>query len=399
MNMRFIEFLRPARVAVLLGIALTATAHADLASLFTNLNQTKPPGVPRRPNLILIQCDSLGYLDLSCNGQTNFSTPNIDRLAAGGVLFTNYDAAGVDGATARAAFLLGRAPEKIFATLSAGALTVPQVLRHGGYFSGLFGEWNFGDASSGSAPWNKGFGDFAGFFDPGEAENYYAEALWRYSPQSILNTNTHHWDTYNNREPLVGNMGGARKSYLPDLFTKAAVGFMRNHQPTFANHYQPFFLWLNYTVPRPNQAEAGRTGNGMQVPTDAPYSEEKWPAPQRSKAAMIARLDEDVGTLISALKIPGVSNNVAVFFTSATLPVKTKGPDPMFFPSMVSSNDIRLPMIAWWPGHFPAGRVSGYHWTPADFLPTLAQMAYLNGPTNIDGTSLLPVLYGQSEGK
>ena len=255
----------------LLGISLSLSASADLASLFTNLNGQKPAGIPRRTSVLFIQCDSLGYLDLSCYGQTNFVTPNLDRLAAAGMLFTNYDASGAGRRDVQAAALLGHNPAQPIGNLGPDDLSIAQLLKASGYHTALIGQWNFGGPGSGSAPWDKGFQEFAGYFTDEEAENYYADYMWRYAPNSVLNTNTHRFETYIGREKLMANAGGARGTYIPDLYTRAAVQFIRNHKSTAANHFQPFFLWLSYPTPRPNLAEAQRTGNGLQVPTDAPY--------------------------------------------------------------------------------------------------------------------------------
>lgn len=381
---------------LLLGLLLTLRAEADLASLFTNLNSAHPAGIPRRSSIILIQCDSLGYLDLSCYGQKRFATPNLDRLAAGGMLFTNYDAAGTGRREAQAALLVGGDPAQSTGSLPPEIPTIAQVLKASGYHTGLLGEWNFGETGSGNAPWERGFDEFAGYLSPEDAENYYADFIWRCAPHSVFNTNNNHFDTYMGREPLAGNLQGAHGTYIPDLYTKAAINFIRIHEPEISNHYQPFFLWLSYPTPRPNHLAAQHTGNGLQVPTDAPYSDEAWPPAEKSKAAMIARLDADLGKILDFLTKDHLTNNVAIFFTSVTVPQKADGLDPSFFPSMVSTNDPRLPMLAWWPEHIRAGRVSDYHWTPADFLPTAAGIAFTHCPTNVTGKSILPVLYGQS---
>jgi arylsulfatase A-like enzyme len=379
---------------LLLGVALALSAQADLSSIFTNANASKPVVRPRLSSIIVIQCDSLGYLDLSCYGQKQFATPNLDRLAAGGMRFTNFDASGADGPAARAALLLGRDPGQVKTQLTPEDRSVAQLLKSDGYHTGLIGEWNFGGKGSGSAPWDKGFDEFAGYFDPAEAENYYADGMWRYAPRSLLNTNSHQFETYIGREPLSQNANGKKGAYIPDLYLKAALNFIRINHPTFANHYRPYFLWLNYTTPRPNLAEFQRTGNGLPVPTDAPYSDEAWPQAEKNKAAMIARLDGDIGQILDRLKAQGMSNNVAVFFSSATLAGKTAGLDPAFFPSVVSTNDVRLPMIAWWPQHIPAGSVSGFHWSPANFLATAAQIGMAPYPTNEVGTPILGTLFG-----
>jgi len=378
----------------LLGVALTLSAGAAPPAPAAAPDTQPPAGRPRRASFIVIQCDSLGYLDLSCNGQKKFTTPNLDRMAAAGLLFTNFDARGADGPAARAALLLGRDPARANAWLTPDDQTVAQRLKADGYHTGLIGEWNFGGPETGNAPWQKGFDEFAGYLTPEDAENYYAPFMWRYAPLSILNTNTLKFETYVGREGLPANANGKQGMYIPDLYAKAALAFIKSNHPREDNHYQPFFLWLNHPVPRPNQAEAARTGDGLQVPSDAPFSEEAWPRPERNKAAMITRLDADIGRLLDALQTKDLSNNVAVFFTSATLPRKTGGLDPAFFPSVAATNDVRLPMIAWWPLHFPAGRVSTLHWTPGNFLATAAQIAMTEYPTNEVEPSVLRALYG-----
>jgi len=394
MNAIFNQFAR--RGLLLLGVFLTASASADLASLFTNLNSTQPVARPRRASIILIQCDGLGYLDLGCYGQKRFATPNLDRLAAGGMRFTNYGAAGASHRDAQAALLLGREPRPASAAITPDDRSLAQTLKAAGYHTGLIGEWDLGGSGSGSAPWEKGFDDFAGYFNAADAGNNYADFMWRYAPNSVLNTNTRHFDTYIGREPLAGNLGGARGTYLPDLYSKAALKFVHINQPAPANHYQPFFLWLNYAIPQPGLAGDPHANNDQAVPTDAPYSDEAWPQAEKNRAAMITRLDNDIGTLLDYLQAQHLTNDVAVFFSSTTVPQKAGGFDPAFFPSVVSTNDLRLPMIAWWPHHVPAGQVSDYHWTPADFLPAAIHIANTEFPTNGSSPSLFTVLYGKS---
>jgi arylsulfatase A-like enzyme len=185
---------------------------------------------------------------------------------------------------------------------------------------------------------------------------------------------------------LYPNTGGKKVQYIPDLLTKAALNFVKINQPDKFNHFCPFFLLLNYTVPHP--------GKTLQVPTDAPYSEEPWPQPEKNKAAAIARLDGYVGQLLDQLQSLGLTNNVAVFFTSDTTPKKSAAVDPVFFHSNISTNDLRVPMIVRWPGKIPPGQVSGFKWSPRDFLPTAAEIAFVNPSPPTDGTSVLPVLTG-----
>ncbi len=348
-----------------------------------------PRAIPRRASIILVVADGLGYGDLSCYGQTNFQTPNLDKLAAEGVRFTNYFAGAAADSPACAALMLGkdsghlrqRADADI--PLAPDEITVAQVLQQAGYHTGLIGEWNLGDENSSGAPWKKGFDEFAGYFDPNDAENFYADYVWRYAPKSIFNETNKQMDTFIGRETLVPNLGGAKGEYLPDVLTRAALNFIKNNQPDKFNRYRPFFLLLNYKIP----------GDGKsQVPTDAPFSEEKWPQPAKNKAAMIARLDGYIAQLQQQLEQLGMTNNAAVFFTSATVPQKTGAVNPNFFHSIISTNDLRVPMIVHWPDQIPAGTVSGFKWSARDFLPTAAEIGYAKPPEGIEGASILPKL-------
>jgi arylsulfatase A-like enzyme len=374
-------------------------APAAFRAIFTNAT---PVAIPRRPNIILITTHGLGYGDLSSYGQKKFETPNLDRMAANGIRFTNFEAGARASAPVRAALLLGtdpvRSPQSPDADLAlpAGEMTVAQLLRNSGYHTGVIGEWDLGGENSSGAPWKTGFEEFAGYLNAADAENYYADYIFRYAPGGYLNVTNNQREDYLGREMLYPNTGGKRGQYIPDLYTKAAMNFMVNNQPDAFNRYRPFFLLLNYATPRVNTTETIRAGNGMQVPTDAPYSSEAWPPPERNRAAMIARLDGDIGRILEKLQSLNQASNTVVFFTSVGLPKKTGGVDPQFFRSVHSTNDLRAPMIVHWPGKIPAGQVSGFEWSPRDFLPTAAEIAYQAAPTNLPGVSVLPVLLGQT---
>ena len=383
--MKSIRFNCLCRALLLAPLLLDFSATAQ-PLVFSN---AAPRAIPRRASIILVVADGLGYGDLSCYGQTNFQTPNLDKLAAEGIRFTNYFAGAAADSPACAALMLGkdsghlrqRADADI--PLAPDEITVAQVLQQAGYHTGLIGEWNLGDENSSGAPWKKGFDEFAGYFDPNDAENVYADYVWRYAPKSIFNETNKQMDTFIGRETLVPNLGGAKGEYLPDVLTRAALNFIKNNQPDKFNRYRPFFLLLNYKIP----------GDGKsQVPTDAPFSEEKWPQPAKNKAAMIARLDGYIAQLQQQLEQLGMTNNAAVFFTSATVPQKTGAVNPDFFHSIISTNDLRVPMIVHWPDQIPAGTVSGFKWSARDFLPTAAEIGYAKPPEGIEGASILPKL-------
>jgi len=175
---------------------------------------------------------------------------------------------------------------------------------------------------------------------------------------------------------LYPNTAGKKGEYIPDVLTKAALNFIKENQPDQFNHYQPFFLLLNYEIP----------DDRIVVPTDAPFSEESWPQPEKNKAALILSLDGYIGQLREQLEKAGMTNNVVIFFSSGIIPTKTAEIDPDFFHSNISTNDFRVPMIVNWPGRIPAGQVSAFKWSAQDFLPTAAEIAFTKPPENIDGT-------------
>ncbi|HTY86336.1 MAG TPA: sulfatase-like hydrolase/transferase [Candidatus Acidoferrum sp.] len=378
-----------------------ATARADLSALFTNAAQSAT--LPRRPSIVLIMAEGLGCGDLSCYGQTNFQTPNLDRLAAGGVRFTSYYAGSAASSPARAALLLGREPGRLRqradadVPLAADETTLAQVLNAAGYHTGLIGEWNLGDDRTAGAPWLKGFDEFAGYFDPADAKNSYADYMWRYAPRSLINPTNSQREDFVGREMLYPNTGGKKGQYIPDLYALATMNFISINQPDPFNRYRPFFLLVNYPIPGSGRGE---------VPSDAPYSDEPWPPAAKNRAAMISRLDGYVGQLLEQLRKPGLSNSTVVFFTSDAGPQADGNAAAKFFLSAGPfrggrdtpyEGGLRVPMIAYGPGKISAGRVSDFAWAAWDFLPTVLDLARVFSPTNIDGLSLWPALQGQTQ--
>jgi arylsulfatase A-like enzyme len=378
---------------VLLQFSLAVHAES-LSAIFSNVPAARI-AIPRRASIILIQTDGLGYGDLSCFGQTKFQTPNLDKLAAEGIRFTNYYAAAGASSPAHAALLLGQEPghlnqrDDVDVPLAADETTVAQILKKSGYHTGWIGDWNLGGENSSGAPWKKGFEEFAGYFNPADAQNFYADYIWSLPPHYSYDKTSGTFVEWNpakgpatgGKEMLYPNTQG-KNLYIPDLLTKAALNFIQNNRPDPSNRYRPFFLMLNYKIP-----------NGkIEVPSDAPFSGEPWPQPEKNKAALISRIDGYVGQLSEQLQKNGMTNNVVIFFSGATPPKKTAEIDPAFFHSNISTNDLRVPMIVHWPVKIPAGQVSGYKWSPRDFLPTAAQIGFANPPANLDGISILPVL-------
>lgn len=344
----------------------------------------------RPPNIVFILADDLGYGDLGCYGQQQIQTPAIDKLAAEGVRFTQCYAGSTVCAPSRCCLMTGlhtghaRVRGNALVPLRAEDTTVAEVLKAAGYRTGLVGKWGLGEPASTGIPNRTGFDYAFGYLNQVHAHNYYPDYLWR------------------NQEkvPLPGNVvekGVAvqRKTYSQDLFTEEALKFLA------AEPGKPFFLYLAYTLPHANN-EAGK--NGMEVPSDAPYTAKDWPQPQKNHAAMITRLDRDVGQLLQRLKELKLDDNTIVFFTSDNGPHQEGGADPKFFASSgplrgikrdLYEGGIRVPMLARWPGKIAAGTVSSQIWAFWDFLPTAAELAKAKTPTGLDGISIVPALLGE----
>jgi arylsulfatase A-like enzyme len=366
--------------------------------LFASLAPVQSSPVRRKSNIIFILADDLGYGDLGCYGQKLIKTPNLDELARAGIRFTNFYAASPVCAPSRAslmtglhqghAYVRGNATVKPVAGQSGPAatrlplrpqdVTIAEVLKAAGYATGLVGKWGLGEPDTTGIPNRQGFDYFFGYLNQNHAHNYYPDYLWRNQQRVNLKPGT----------------------YSHDLFTTEALEFIRREQS------HPFFLYLAYTLPHANNELGRATGNGMQVPTDAPYSGEKWPQQEKNYAAMVTRLDADVGKIRSLLKELGLDGETIVFFSSDNGP---QGPDeggfnPDFFASHgafrgikreLYEGGIRAPLIASWPGRIAAGQVSQQVWAGWDLLPTFAAIAGVRAPAGIDGISMLPALFGK----
>jgi len=373
-------------LAALLELSVAARAES-LASIFTNTAPAARTAIPRRASIILIACHGLGAGDLSCYGQTNFQTPNLDRLAAEGTRFTDYRAGSDELPLAQAALMTGKND-----AFAPGESTLAQRLQQAGYHTGLIGEWVLG-----AQPWLQGFDEFAGFINEQEGQNYYSDYIWRYAPHSIYNPTNHQMDTFVGKRGIFDDQGNTGHTYLPDVFLSAMTKFVTINQPDFANHFQPFFLLVN--LPAPRTATTGKAD--FPVPTDAPFTSESWPPAAKNRAALVTRLDAGVGRLLEQLDKLHMTNSVAIFFTSVTGPEKFAETNLNFLKlsgeasAQNSDPQPRVPMLVRWPGHVPAGRVSPQPWTAADFAPTVLQIGYAKPAPAATGISILPTLLGK----
>lgn len=351
----------------------------------------------RRPNIILILADDLGYGDLGCYGQAKIQTPNLDRMAAEGMRFTSFYVGSPVCMPSRAALMLGQHSGHLNlrgnvkgGTLLPEETTVAQVLQSAGYYNCLLGKWGLAEEGSPGLPKLKGFDQFLGYLENKHAHDYYPSFIWRYDPVIEVD----------GKYLLPGNQDGAREDYVPDICSRGAVNFLRVFKPDQFNQFHPLFLFLSYTIPHANNEEGQRTGNGMQVPSDAPYATNDWPQVEKNKAAMITRMDSAIGGILTMLRTNAAYTNTLVIFTSDNGPHKEGGVDPEFFKSSgplrgikrdLTEGGIRVPFIAWWPGKIKPGQTTDVPAANWDLMPTFAGIAQTNAPKT-DGISLLPLL-------
>jgi arylsulfatase A-like enzyme len=372
-----------ARRALLMAVLVLFVA----AQVISGNPQHKAPSP--RPNIIFILADDLGYGDLGSFGQKSIRTPNLDQMAREGTRFTQFYAGAPVCAPSRASFITGLHQGHAYirgnndannqrVSLRPRDVTIAEVLKRAGYRTGIIGKWGLGEPGTTGVPNRQGFDYWFGYLNQNHAHNYYPDYLWR------------------NEERVAISPG----LYSHDLFTQEALAFIRRERA------QPFFLYLAYTIPHANNELGRKTGNGMEVPNDAPYSNEQWPAQQKNYAAMVSRLDADVGRILALLKELKLDDNTIVFFSSDNGPQgKDEGGfDPAFFNSSGSlrgikrelyEGGIREPMIVRWPGKIKAGRTSDQVWASWDFLPTAAAIAGVQPPRGLDGISMLSVFKRQ----
>jgi arylsulfatase A-like enzyme len=367
-------------VSIWLVVAATGCGHIHGAAAAS-------PLLPR-PNIVFILADDLGYGDLGCYGQKLIRTPELDRLATEGTRFTQCYAGSTTSAASRDALMTGRhtghttlrGNRKV--PLRTEDVTVAEIVKRAGYRTAAIGKWGLGGDGTTGAPNRQGFEEWFGYLDLAEAQNYYPETIWRNDYRFVLEKN------------LQGKQG----DYSHDWFTRTSGNFI------CSNTNRSFFLYLAYTIPHANLALGRTTGNGMQVPNDEPYSKEPWPQPEKNKAAMITRLDRDVGQLMRLLRQLKIETNTLVFFSSDGGPHRDGGVNPGFFASAGSlrgikrdlyEGGIRVPMIVRWPGRVPAGVANDEPWAFWDLLPTVAELVAIKPPTGIDGLSVLPRLLGR----
>jgi len=361
-----------------------------------------------KPNIIFILADDLGYGELGSYGQKLIATPHVDRLAAEGMRFTQFYAGSTVCAPSRSVLMTGlhmgrtrvrgnAGPGNTAAQmLRTGDVTVAGVLQQAGYATGLVGKWGLGLVDDEGEPRRHGFDYHYGFLSQTHAHNHFPSFLWRNGVKVPLP---------NDLVPVgaVEGTGYATKriAYAGDLFAGEAQAFVER------NRDRPFFLFLSLTSPHANNERSRVLGDGNEVPDLGPYADRPWNEAQKAHAAMITRLDRDVGELMAQLWRLGLDEKTLVVFSSDNGPHREGGPsyDPAFFQASgplagikrsLTDGGIRVPFIARWPGRIRPGSVSTHVGYFGDLMATFAEVAGAKLLPNLDSISLVPTLLGRT---
>lgn len=364
------------------------------------------------PNVIFIIADDLGYGDLSCYGQEKFQTPNIDALAADGVIFTRHYAGTSVSAPSRSSLITGlhtghtpirgnkELPVEGQHPIPGDTYNIYRLMKSQGYVTGVFGKWGLGAPATEGAPENQGVDEFFGYNCQRLAHHYFPYHLWHNSEKVIL----------------PGNEGTSENDYSPYLIHEQALDFIReNSDSTFFMMYTSVIPHAELRLPEaeiepfigklePEKSFKGCDG-GPGYRQAAYGSQEHCHA---AFAAMINVLDRQVGEIRALIDSLGISDNTIIVFTSDNGPHIEGGADPAYFNSNgglrgikrdLYEGGIRVPFIMAWPGHIQGGRTTDHVSAFWDFLPTLADITGASTPEGYetDGISYLPAATGDGE--
>ncbi len=364
----------------------------------------------QKPNIIYILADDLGYGDLSCYGQKHFQTPNIDKLASQGMLFTQHYAGCAVCAPSRSSLMTGLTTghtpirgnkswqQEGQYPLPDQSVTIAEMLKTAGFVNGALGKWGLGSTGTEGDPNRQGFDRFYGYNCQSLAHNYYPAHLWDNQTKVVLE----------------GNSGPQNGQYAPELIHKRALQFINE------NKSNPFFLFYPTTIPHAELTAPDENMNefrGKLLPeksykgVDAdepnfrkgPYGSQK--ETHAAFAAMITLLDRQVGEILETVQKLGLEKNTIIIFTSDNGPHVEGGADPDYFDSNgplkgykrdLYEGGIREPMLVSWPGKIAEGTKSDLISAFWDIMPTLAEITGIKTPAEVDGISMLPTLLGKS---
>ena len=352
---------------------------------------------PRKPNVIYILADDLGYGEVGYNGQEMIQTPELDTLADEGMTFSAHYCGNAVCAPTRCSLMTGLHPGHAYiranspgypngqTPLPEGTETVGALMQRAGYTTAIIGKWGLGGVledvldpvlNSGH-PNKQGFDHFFGYLDQRKAHNYYPDHLWRNDEFVELNNPGGAW-------------GKGNQDYSHDLMTEEAITWITEHQD------EPMFLYLAYCIPHTH----------WQVPELGSYADQDWPEERfKIQAAMVTRMDRDIGRIKRLLAELGLAEDTLIIFNSDN-GAHGQGGTREFFDTtaglkgkkrLMTEGGVRSPMLAYWPGTVPAGVRSDHISAFWDFLPTMAELTGEPVDGRTDGLSMLPTLRGQSE--
>lgn len=395
-----------------------------LLLLFPGLVFSQGKAQQKKPNIIYIYADDLGYAEIGAYGQKKIKTPNLDKLAKEGMKFTQHYTSTPVCAPARCMLMTGKHgghsyirgnyemggfPDSLEAgqmPLPEGTFTIPKMLKEAGYVTALTGKWGLGMNNTTGSPLKQGFDYYYGYLDQKQSHNFYPSHLWE-NDEKVMLDNPHMYvhKTLDSTKATDKDFDYYKgKVYSPDMMTKKAVSFI-NEQKS-----KPFFLYMPYTIPHvslqaPDEYVKKYIGRfnehpyyGQQgyAPTKYPYS---------TYAAMITYLDDQVGIIMAEIKKLGLDDNTIIMFSSDNGATFNGGVNAKFFNSVdglrglkmdVYEGGIREPFIARWPGNIPANTTSDFVSAQFDMMATFAAIAGTK-PNNTDGISLLPTLLGKNK--
>ena len=386
----------------------------------------------RRPNIVFLLADDLGYGDLGAYGQKKIRTPHLDRLSKEGMRFTQAYSGHNVCAPARCVLMTGLHPGHAYIRenrggvgipgsgggegqepVPSGELKLPATLTRLGYVNGGFGKWGLGAVGSTGDPLAQGFDRFFGYNDQAVAHNFYPVSLWNDRERVPLRN-----PKFSAHQRLPAEADPAKREsyaafagpdYAPDLIHAEAERFVRTHRD------RPFFLYYPTTVPHlalqvPEDSLAEYAGAFPEEPYLGDRGYLPHPTPRAAYAAMVTRLDREIGKLLALLDELGLRENTIVIFTSDNGPLFNRlgGTDTEFFDSAGGlrgrkgsyyEGGFRVPSIVRWPGKIAAGTVSARVTGFEDWLPTLAELAGAPdaAPAGIDGISFAPTLLGRPQ--
>jgi len=403
-----------------------------------------------QPNILFILCDDMGYGDLGCYGQPFIRTPHIDTMADEGMRFTQAYAGSPVSAPSRASFMTGQhsghcevrgnkeywknVPIVLYGQnqeysivgqhpYDSDHVILPEIMKDNGYTTGMFGKWAGGYEGSRSTPDKRGIDEYYGYICQFQAHLYYPNFLNRYSKalgdtgvvRVVMNENI--------KYPMYGPDYQKRPQYSADMIHQKALEWLDQQDDK-----QPFFGILTYTLPH---AELVQPEDSILNEYKAKFNPDKeFKGSEGSRynaiththaqfAGMITRLDYYVGEVLKKLKEKGLDENTLVIFSSDNGPHEEGGADPTFFgrdgklrglKRQCHEGGIRIPFIARWPGHIPAGKVNDHICAFYDLMPTFCEVIgikdyekkYRNKEKEVDyfdGISFAPTLLGKKKQK